>query len=156
MKHSSKLFILWLLQALAALLWLASLPTSAERGIVLGFSASRLALMGVMLALSGLSAGLYWFQRRSNFALTARFHKPLYVLAVLVSISAPAAILTLRALGNTSAYIYTAYAGRLAPLAAWLERSFVGAMEGAVISITWQWKRPRAKMGSAPHWSAPV
>jgi len=130
MKHSSKLFILWILQALAALLWLANLPTNTERGIVLGFSASRLALMGVMLALGSLSAGLYWYQRRSNFVLPARVHKPLYILAVIASVSAPAALLVLRALGNTSAYLYTAYAGRLAPLAAWLTSS---AFELAII-----------------------
>lgn len=143
MTRRSTLFTLWTLQGLAALLWLALLPTDAERGLLFRFSASRLLLLGILLALTGFSAALAWFALK-NFALL-RVRLPrvlggvvdknassLYLLSVIVSISAPAAILILRALGKTVSFTYTAYASRLAPLAFWLTLS---ALEFAVFVV---------------------
>jgi hypothetical protein len=123
MKHRAILFSLWTVQGLAALLWLVLLPRDAENGLLLGFSASRLALIGLMLALTGVSAALIWFPRRADFSIPERIQTPLAFFAIFAALSAPAAILILNALGQTSGYIYTAYAGRLAPLAAWLTLS---------------------------------
>jgi hypothetical protein len=123
MTRFSILFSLWILQGLAALLWLALLPTDAEHGVLFSFSASRLALMGFALTLTGVSAALTWFSHRAGFTIPERFQAPLYRLSVIVAVSAPAAILILRALGRTSGFTYTAYAERLAPLAFWFTLS---------------------------------
>lgn len=123
MKRISVIFILWALQGLAGLTWLIILPTNTENGLLLGYSASRLALMAIMFALTGLSAGLYWLEFHSAFFEKIHFPKLLYAIAIIISLAAPVAIFVLRALGNTSDYIYSAYAGRLAPLAAWLTLS---------------------------------
>jgi hypothetical protein len=138
MNRLSTLFSLWTLQGLAAFLWLALLPTDAEHGLIFGFSASRLALLGIALALTGISATLTWFSRRTDFSIPEQIQSPLYLLSVFVTVSAPAAILILRALGKTSGFTYTAYAERLTPLAFWLALS---ALELAI----WQRKEERGK-----------
>ncbi len=130
MKHRPILFTLWTAQGLAALVWLFILPTDAENGLLFGFSASRLALIGLMLVLTGASAAMTWFSRRDNFDLPEKILSPLFPLSTIVTISAPAAILILRALGKTSGFIFTAYADRLAPLAFWLTLS---ALEFAIV-----------------------
>jgi hypothetical protein len=123
MNRRSTIFMLWTLQGLAAFLWLALLPTDAEHGLFLGFSASRLALMGIALALTVISAILVWFSQKNIVPFVEKNSHPLYLLSVIVTISAPTAILILRALGKTSGFTYTAYAERLAPLAAWFALS---------------------------------
>jgi hypothetical protein len=137
MNHRPKLFILWAIQGLAAFIWLVSLPTNTENGILFGFSASRLVLMGVMLALTAISAGLYWWQRGSNFQIPERLYWAIYLPAVILSVSAPAGILILRELGKSSDYIYGAYAARLAPLAFWLALS---AFELALLMASQKWE----------------
>lgn len=129
MNRLSTLFSLWTLQGLAAFLWLALLPTDAEHGPIFGFSTSRLALLGIALSLTGISAVLTGFSRRADFSIPKQIQSPLYLLSVILTISAPAAILILRALGKTSGFIYTAYAERLTPLAFWLALS---ALEFAI------------------------
>jgi hypothetical protein len=138
MTRRSTLFILWNLQGLAALFWLALLPTDAEHG----FSASRLALMGIMLTLTGLSATLTWFSHLADFAIPERIQTPLYLFSIIVTISAPAAILILRALGKTSGFTYTAYAERLAPITIWFALS---ALELAIFLAQTRDKRQGSK-----------
>jgi len=121
MNHCSKLFFLWIVQGLAAFFWLASLPVSAEHRVFLGYSASRLALMGFTLVLISVLTWLYLHVKIGS--LLEGLQKPLYRIAVLITLAAPMVILILRALGKTSSYTYTAYAERLAPLAAWFALS---------------------------------
>lgn len=123
MKRVSLLFIVWTMQGLVAFVWLSSLPTDTEQGLIFGFSASRLALIGISSALTSISAALLWFSYRPGFCLAGRLHKPLYILSVITSLSAPTVIIVLFGLGETTGYIYKAYAGRLAPLAAWFALS---------------------------------
>lgn len=130
MSRRTILFSLWTLQGLAAFLWLALLPTDAEHGLILGFSTSRLALMGMALALTVISAVLVGYSRRIDFAIPEQIQFPLYLLSIILTISAPTAILILRALGKTSGFTFTAYAERLTPLAAWLALS---ALEYAIL-----------------------
>lgn len=114
------LFLLWTAQGLASATWLALLPADAERGLLLGLSGARLALVAGMLALSGFSAWLAWYARRSTFSLPARLTRPIYLAAICVLVCAPLLILILNGLGKTSGFIYSATAARLAPLAFWL------------------------------------
>lgn len=129
MKPRSILFLLWFLQGLAGLVWLAVLPTTAEHGLLLGFSASRLGLLGLMFALTALSALLCWSGRHPAAAFSAGFAPLIYTTAILIGLAAPVLIIVLHALGDASAYQYTAYASRLTPLAAWITLS---ALELAV------------------------
>lgn len=124
MKPRSILFLLWTFQGLGGLLWLAALPTTTEHGLVLGFSASRLGLMGLMFFVTSVSAWLYFSKIDLFLAIPAGNRQPVYILAVLTALAAPALIILLYALGNNaSSYQYVAYAGRLAPVAAWLALS---------------------------------
>ena len=119
-KLSARLFLLWFIQGIAASIWLGLLPTSAEKSLIFGYSAARLVLAIVLLALSASSVFLWILSRRSAFSIPAKFIQPILILCLVITISAPAGIMILRALGISSAYIYSAYAQRLAPLAAWL------------------------------------
>lgn len=103
------LFSLWTAQALTAFGWLAL----SERG----FSAVRLILLGIILALAAGSAALAWFSRRGSFTLP---HTPLYLACVITILLAPTTIFTLFRLGETSGFLYTTAANRLTPLACWL------------------------------------
>jgi hypothetical protein len=120
MNRRAILFTLWTLQGALAFSWLVTLPADAKNSFFLGFSAARLALIGILLALTAFSAVLAWFARRADFSLSPRLQDRLYLLALLVAVAAPLALLTLRALGQTSRFIYTAYAQRLTPLVFWL------------------------------------
>lgn len=109
------LFVLWTLQGLLAFFWLLLLPTDSA-----GFSAARWSLLGMSLALSGLSALAAQRTRTHTtpLELSPRLHNTLYLLALSAALGAPLTLLTLRALGE-SAPAYAAYAARLAPLALW-------------------------------------
>ena len=140
MKPRSLIFLLWTLQALACLAWLALLPASAERGLLLGYSTSRLALMALMLALSAFSAALVRYQTLADRLFFTRLRPTARWLSVIAALGAPITILILRALGQTTSFTYTAYAGRLAPLAAWLSLS---ALElAALIAVEDQARQP--------------
>ena len=130
MNRHSFLFSLWATQALGALCWLALLPVGPERG----FSAARLTLLGIMLALAAFSAALAFRSRRSAFSLRPAQHDTLFLVSVIAVILAPTAILTLRALGQTSGFVYTAFAERLAPLAFWLTLSGLEL----IVLLVWQ------------------
>lgn len=130
MNHRVALFLLWTIQGLAAFFWLALLPADAERGLLFGYSASRLTLLGLALVLTGFSAALAWLTFNRRFHLPEAWQLPLYRAAMLLMLAAPLTILILRALGQTSGFIYTAYASRLAPLAAWVT---LAALEWVVL-----------------------
>lgn len=130
MKRSSILFSLWAMQGLVAAGWLALLPTDTEHGLIFGFSATRLALIAGLLALTGISAFLAWYSAWAAVKLPINLCQPIYLLSIGAVVFAPLAILVLRSLGKTSGFIYTAYAGRLAPLAFWLTLS---ALELAIL-----------------------
>ncbi|HEY3310785.1 MAG TPA: hypothetical protein VGK00_04015 [Anaerolineales bacterium] len=123
MKQLSNLFILWALQGIAALAWLASLPTDAGNTLLGGFSAARLALMGALVLLSLASAALYFLQRRYKPFNPAKLYQPLFLPAILITLAAPALVIILLALGSSYGNIYHAYAARLAPLLCWLALS---------------------------------
>lgn len=114
------LFALWTIQGILACLWLISLPSDSG-----SFSSGRWMLLGIGLTLSGFSA-LAWFRSRKwknpPLTLAPVTHNILYLLALAAALTAPLTLLILRALGQ-SAYTYTAYASRLAPLAAWFTLS---------------------------------
>jgi len=148
MTRLSTLFNLWTLQGLAAGLWLALLPSDAEHSLLLGFSASRLALLGMALVLTGASAALAWSSRHHNLSIPTRIQAPLYLLAIILVSSAPAAILILRALGKTSGFAFTAYAERLAPLAFWLALS---ALELAIWLIKTERRKSEDEIRATRH-----
>ncbi len=104
------IFALWTAQGILAFLWLIFLPSDSG-----SFSAGRWILLGIALTLCGLSA-LAWFRfrtRTASLTLAPAIHNILYLLALAAALAAPLTLLTLHALGQT------AYASRLAPLAAW-------------------------------------
>ncbi len=123
MNRRSILFSLWTLQGLIALAWLALLPTDTEHGLLFGFSSSRLILIGIALALTGFSAALAWRSRQTDLALRPALHDTLSLLSIIIAFLTPTTIIILRALGQTSGFVYTAYADRLAPLAFWFALS---------------------------------
>jgi hypothetical protein len=133
MNRQFNLFSLWTVQALAVLGWLIV----AERG----FSSSRLVVLGIALALVVFSAALAFFSRRAVFTLRPWQRESLLLVSVSVVLLAPAAILILRALGETSGFVYTLSAERLTPLACWLT---VSALE-LVALLVWQ---KRAEMAA--------
>ena len=137
MSRQPVLFILWTLQGLIALAWLALLPGSTEGSLLFALSGARLALIGMALVLAGFSAGLAWRTRRTEFAPSPAQRDSLYISSLIVALSAPTTIIVLRALGQTSSFTYSAYADRLAPLAFWLATS---ALELA-LWLTWQQRK---------------
>jgi hypothetical protein len=140
MKPRSLIFLLWTFQGLACLAWLGLLPASAERGLLFGYSTSRLALMGLMLALSLFSTALVRYPTLAARLFSTRLRLTTRWLSVIAALSAPFTILILRALGQTTSFTYTAYAGRLAPLAAWVS---LGALElAALIAVEDQGSQP--------------
>ena len=125
------MLFLWILQGLAAFIWLILLPTTAEKGFIYGFSLSRLALLGVSASLTGISVFLFWYMRKfSGKFIKDRHNKPVYRLSILIFAFSLLSVLILRALGLTTGYIFTAYAGRLAPLAFWFG---ISALELAIM-----------------------
>lgn len=126
MNRQFALFSLWTAQALAVLGWLIV----AEHG----FSSSRLIVLGIALALAIFSAALAFFSRRAVFTLRLGQRESLLLVSVGMILLAPAAILMLRALGETSGFLYTTSAERLTPLACWLT---VSAFELATM-LVWQ------------------
>ncbi len=138
MRRPSPIFALWTLQGLIALTWLALLPSDAENGLLFGFSFSRLILIGIILALAGLSAALAWHTRRTAFSLRPAQHDTLFLASVIAALLAPTSIIILRALGQTSGFIYTAYAERLAPLAFWF------TLSGLELALCLAWNERKA------------
>ena len=120
MNRIQVVFSLWVLQGLAGCIWLINLPASTEHGVFLGLSTSRLALLGIMLGLTFISLGLLRFMRGSGESWLSKYYDVIYVFAIVITFASPVAILVLKALGRTTSYTYTAYAGRLTPLATWL------------------------------------
>lgn len=133
MSRPSLLFRLWAIQGLGALIWLAALAGDAEHSLLLGFSGARLLLLGIALTLTGISLMLWRFFAARELALRAWQQDALLLFAFAIVFLAPALILTLFFLGRTSGFVYTAYAGRLAPLAAWCA---ISALELA-FWLTW-------------------
>ncbi len=125
MKPWSRLFLLWTLQGFIAAAWLVLLPTDTDKGVIFGFSAARLILFGGQITLTGVSAFLAWFSPRSTFVIPQNYYKPLYLVSICAALLSPLTIVVLNGLGKTSGYIFSAYAGRLLPLAFWLTLSSV-------------------------------
>ncbi|MEI7846032.1 MAG: hypothetical protein WCK35_09535, partial [Chloroflexota bacterium] len=96
------------------------MPTNTENGVIFGYSASRLGLMGLMLTITGGLAIIVVFKQRLTFLSKKQFQKFYYILSLLLSILATTGIIILRALGTSSSYTFGAYATRLTPLASWL------------------------------------
>src|SRR5690242_3129272 len=59
--HWKRLFALWSLQGISALVWLLLIPTDTNSPVIFGFSASRLGLLGLALLLTAISVVL-WLQ----------------------------------------------------------------------------------------------
>lgn len=138
--HYFVLFSAWTIQALIALCWLALLPSDSAGGL----STTRLLLLGITLGLMGISATLAFRARRNGFDLPVWQRDALFLVSISAIALAPLAILTLRALGQTSGFIYTAAAERLTPLACWLTLS---GLEAALL-LGWQ---ERAELKPAKH-----
>ena len=144
MTRRSIVLLLWVLQGLAAFIWLASLQTSTEKGFIFGFSLSRVGLMGVALCLTGVSVFLLWKQKKSGAFVREGLKKPFYRLCLLISTMSLISILILQALGLTTGYIYTALASRFAPLAFWFGLS---ALELAILLALESPEKPFMKPG---------
>ncbi len=116
------LFGLWTLQAIISLIWLFLIPTDAENGYFLGFTSSRLVLIGISFVLFLGSLILFFSE---HLPLSRVFYieaypnlwDGIYILSFLVLFISPNVIFILYSLqaGNQ----YFAYAQRLTPLAAW-------------------------------------
>jgi len=119
MNRRAMLFALWALQGLIACGWLAALPGDTGRGLLLGLSASRLAVIATLLGLAGGSGILAWRLRGGVPDLSPTTRDRILLAALAVVLLAPITILVLRALGQSSGGVYLAYAARLAPLAFW-------------------------------------
>ena len=119
-KRPSILITLWVIQGLAALVWLAVLPKNSENGLFLGYSASRLGLIGLMLLLTGGSSVLLQFKSSLYRSLTGRFTHYVYTLAAILAVFTPLSIVILQSLGVSTANIFSAYATRLTPIAFWV------------------------------------
>ncbi len=149
MNRRQILFILWTIQGLAAFVWLAVLPGDNDHAILFGFSASRLILLGITLILTVASgyASLSW----QALQLKPSLGIPSYILSILLMLAAPALYFILRALGETSGFVFSAYAQRLAPLLFWLTGS---ALE---FSIFFNCTRPSATTSrNTPWFSHPI
>ncbi len=114
------LFALCALEALAALVWLAALPRDVDNGLLLGYSANRLALMGVLITLA---AGCWVAARRAARFAAWLSHFWARVLLVLLPFLALAAVLAPQLLLNLyhagGEFRYYAYYERLLPLFIW-------------------------------------
>ncbi len=114
------LFALWAFQAALAVFWLVALPS--DGGELFGFSSARLVLLGTLLLLLLLCAGLSWKSRDAAWCVSI-FRPALldgfYLLALCLVIAAPLLILVLFMLGQDAGFVYSAYGTRLAPLTAW-------------------------------------
>lgn len=114
------LFSLWSVQALAAFVWLTLIPSDAESGVLFGFSAGRLALLGVLLAFAFVAIALFFYERlpiRAWLDVERRsgLWDFLYLAALFVFAAVPALMLALRLLQGGPQY--AAYAERISPLA---------------------------------------
>lgn len=129
------LFSAWAVQALIALCWLALLPSDTVGGL----SITRLLLLGMILGFAGISATLtFRARRRADFDLRPPQRDTLFFLSVIFVILAPLTIITLRALGQTTGFVYTAAAERLTPLATWL------TLSGGEAALLLAWQRRAA------------
>jgi hypothetical protein len=120
------LFALWVVQGLAALIWLFLIPTDTENSIFLGFSPARLALLGAAFVLIIVSGVLFhydklplknWFDVDSH----AGLWDLVYVSSWFIFHVSPALIFVLHAIQGGPQY--AAYAERLTPLALWFSLS---------------------------------
>lgn len=124
------LFSAWAVQALIALCWLALLPSDTVGGL----SVTRLLLLGLLLGFAGISAALAFRTHQADVDLSTGQRDALFLVSVIFTIFTPLTILTLRALGQTSGFLYTAAAERLTPLATWLT---ISGGEAALL-LAWQ------------------
>lgn len=121
-------FTLAALEALVALLVLATLPADVENSVFLGFSTRRLALLGLLLALAFGCAFLAWLSRQKGWPMrpadpvTRRgwlnFFFALSWAGTVVSLLLPILLVSLYRTGGD--YRYFAYYERLLPLIAWV------------------------------------
>lgn len=121
------LFGLAALEALAATVYLVSLPADAENAIFLGFSTRRLALIGILLALCAGTAALAWFARKPAWRASRleQFTRGRTLAASLLMLLAgftgslliPIILMSLYRSGGD--FRYYAYFERLLPLIAW-------------------------------------
>lgn len=111
----SNLFGLWVLQGLAALVWLLLIPADAGR-----YSTSRILLIASLVMLLVFFIVLFLKMRKAKpdfLNRRAGLYNFLYLAGIISFIIPPVAIFTLLALGQSIGNIYTSYAERLAPLA---------------------------------------
>ncbi len=150
------LFSLASLEALAALVFLVSLPADAENSIFLGFSLRRLALMGALLFLLAGCAVLAWQTRQPAWRL--RWLNPVsrwrqfnalmlaLPLGLLISLLTPVLLLSIYRTGGD--FRYLAFYQRLLPLFAWI---FLFCLQGS-LWLAWtgdfQWHALRYLRGS--------
>lgn len=120
------IFTLAALEALAACIWLASLPSDAGAG-PLGFSAERLLLMGLLVAAGFISACLAWAVCRPTVRawlkppLRRVLRNALFLLLPALAFFSGAVLIALLNLYHTSgAFHYLAYYQRLLPPLVWL------------------------------------
>lgn len=137
----SSVFALWTIQGVGVLCWLAGLPTSAEKGLLFGYSSSRLGLLAVALLLTFASAWLYSAAHRHRLQETDLPQKSIYIITLLVSLSAPMIMIILYALAENGTPILNAYASRILPLACWftlsgLEMALALGMKNKELQIT--------------------
>src|SRR6266498_656532 len=122
--HWKRLFALWSLQGIVALVWLLFIPTDTDHPVAFGFSASRLVLLGVALLLTAISI-LLWLQlpiliekliwlRLRHKAIT---YDLIYVASLLAVIGVLSIFGDLRLLPHSAANLSTAE--RLRPLLFW-------------------------------------
>jgi hypothetical protein len=116
----TSLFALWSLQGLTAGIILAALPTDTQNGLLLGLSASRLALLSAILLFTLTAAWLSWNTLRPNWLVVIR-RSIVWDTALLASLTviflSQSALAVLHGLSQGGLiYHYAAYASRLAPL----------------------------------------
>ncbi|PKN94791.1 MAG: hypothetical protein CVU44_03005 [Chloroflexi bacterium HGW-Chloroflexi-6] len=115
----TRTFSLWTLQGILAFLWLAWLPSDS------GLSPARLALLGILLLITGFSAAFALAHSQhtlaTRFLALRKFDPFLPFLCLFGLFAAPLTILTLNALAmHDTGYFYSALATRLTPIAAWV------------------------------------
>ena len=137
-EHWRFLFGLWGIQGIAALMWLLIIPTDTENPLAFGFSAARLALIGIVIVLITIST-ILWFQSRTlrfwqgwlDLDGRVAFWDLIYIIALSATIVVAVFIIASPSLKSNP--LYPVYAARLRPLALWFGLS---ALELAVL-VAW-------------------
>ena len=115
-------FALAACEGIIALFYLALLPADVENSLLFGLSASRLALLGLLLVFSAISAGLAWQSVAIGRWLgrAPRVRAALFVLLPLFALNCALLGVILLSLYHTGGdFRYFAYYQRLLPLLLW-------------------------------------